>query len=314
MFRLLPFAAGLIVFIGSAYCRAEGELAKLTGPQLGIIVPPAELLIDPFYRKCILLDGFPVLSSEKVDDAALREAAWLISRMLAPRPDVLAALKESGARFTVMAVDEMTTQVPEHSDLRPARYWDRRARGLGATRRRPCVSCGEENLLRYPGDPYAAESILVHEFAHAIHEMGLNRVDNEFDARLRTIYEQALADGLWEGAYAATNRNEYWAEGVQSYFDTNRQNDAQHNHVDTREELREYDPRLFALIDEAFQGNEWRYTRPDQRPDEQRTHLAGYDPGAAPRFRWPDGLNEWYEQYQAERRERRRERAAPRDQ
>lgn len=273
MAKTMLLAAGLVMFIGSARGRAAEELAESADAPFEIVAPPAELSLDPFYRKCILLNGFPVLSSEKVHDAALREAAWLISQMLAPRPDVLIALKESGTRFTVMAVDELTTHVPEHADLRPGRYWDRRARGLGATRRRPCVSCGEENLLRYPGDPYAAESILVHEFAHAIHEMGLNRIDDEFDARLRTVYEQALADGLWEGTYAATNRNEYWAEGVQSYFDTNRQSDAQHNQVDTRAELQDHDPRLFALIDEAFQQNEWRYTRPDRRPDEQRTHL-----------------------------------------
>ncbi|MFQ5808669.1 MAG: alpha/beta hydrolase [Armatimonadota bacterium] len=31
-----------------------------------------------------------------------------------------------------MSEDEFTTDVPEHSDLEPAAYWDRRARGLGA--------------------------------------------------------------------------------------------------------------------------------------------------------------------------------------
>jgi hypothetical protein len=80
-------------------------------------------------------------------------------------------------RFTVMAHDEWTTDVPEHSDLRPPEYWDRRARGLGATRSRPSVSCGEENLLAMKGDPYSTENILIHEFAHAIHEMGLSTVD-----------------------------------------------------------------------------------------------------------------------------------------
>lgn len=51
-----------------------------------------------------------------------------------------------------MAQDEMTTDVPEHCDLRPKDYWDRRARRLGATDARPAVSCGEENLLCLPGD------------------------------------------------------------------------------------------------------------------------------------------------------------------
>ena len=35
------------------------------------------------------------------------------------------------------------------------------------------------------GARYSAENILIHEFAHAIHEMGLVHVDPTFDRRLR---------------------------------------------------------------------------------------------------------------------------------
>ena len=41
--------------------------------------------------------------------------------------------------------------------------------GLGGSQTDPVCSCGEENLLAFPGDPYAAECILIHEFAHNIH-------------------------------------------------------------------------------------------------------------------------------------------------
>ena len=151
-----------------------------------ITIPPTESRFDEFYAKHISVDGFPVISSANVHDAALREAAWVIRQMLAKRPDIRDALIESGTRCTIMAPEEMTTAVPEHSDLTPAKYWDRRARGLGATPERPCVSCGEENVLRYPGDPYDTESILVHEFAHAMHDMGLKRIDaSAWACRLR---------------------------------------------------------------------------------------------------------------------------------
>lgn len=292
----------LTVFVIGLPLRADDPAARqlAIGPA-EIVSPPAELELDPFYRKCILVRGFPVLGSERVHDAALREAAWLIEHMLLHRPDVLEALAAGRTRFAVMACDEMTTMIPEHRDLEPSRYWDRRARGLGATPHRPCVSCGEENLLRYPGDPYHTENILIHEFGHAIHEMGLNRLDDQFDGRLKAIYEQAMEEKLWEGKYAAVNHHEYWAEGVQSYFDTNREDDHDHNHVNTRAELAEYDPRLFSLIDEAFRQNEWRYVRPEDRPADQRAHLAGFDPAAAPTFRWPEGLEEWYREYERTR-------------
>ncbi len=58
-----------------------------------------------------------------------------------------------------------------------ADWWDRRARGLGGSETDPIASCAEENLLCFEGDPYAAENILIHEFAHALHLRGMNRLD-----------------------------------------------------------------------------------------------------------------------------------------
>jgi alpha-glucosidase len=230
----------------------------------------AEWKLSPFYKKHVDLAGFPLLSSEKVSDAALHEAAYLISQMLAGRDDVRQALIKAKVRFAVMAPTEMTTDVPEHSDLTPKDYWDRRARGLGATRRRPAVSCGEENLLNLKGDRYPRENILIHEFAHAIHEMGLRRVDERFDARLRKCFDDAMKKELWKGTYAATNYKEYWAEAVQSYFDCNNPPDRQHNEANTREKLAKYDPVLFKRIDETFGRTPWRYVRYDRRMKERR--------------------------------------------
>ena len=160
------------------------------------------------------------------------------------------------------------------------------------------VSCGEENLLCYKGDHYSTENILIHEFAHAMHEMGLDSIDEMFDRRLKEAYEQALAADLWKGTYAATNHKEYWAEGVQSWFDTNRPKpDDQHNHVDTRGELKEYDAKLAALIEGIYGDRDWRYVRPDRRSEPD--HLAGFDRSSAPSFRWPPKLLEWYAEYQA---------------
>lgn len=246
--------------------------------------------LDPFYRKHVSVGGFPVVSSDKVSDFALLEAAYLIGKMLEHKPKVREALIENRVRFTVMAYNEMTTDVPEHSDLRPKKFWDRRARGLGATRRRPSVSCGEENLLRYPGDPYRTENILIHEFAHAMHEMGMNLVDAKFDARVRAAYDAAMRKGLWKSKYAANNHKEYFAEGVQSWFDTNRENDHDHNHVNTRQELIDYDPGLAALCKEVYGDGAWRYVRPGDR--KEKGHLEGYDASKAPRFRWPKDLPE----------------------
>lgn len=262
--------------------------------------PPAEvkrLNLSPFYAQYLSAGGLPIVASGKVSQFALLEARYLIDKMLDGRDDIRAKMVANKVRYSIMAVDEMTTKIPEHSDLEPAKYWDRRARGLGASHARPSVSCGEENLLRYPGDPYWQESLLLHEFAHAIHLMALVDLDPTFDKRLREAYQTAVKEGLWQGKYAGSNKNEYWAEGVQSWFDDNRPPDHDHNHVNTREELREYDPRLAKLIVEVFGDKEWRYQKPADRDDEERAHLLGYDAKSAKRFAWPKGLEKWYRDY-----------------
>jgi hypothetical protein len=282
-------------------CRAAlifflaGLSAAEVGPPLDTLV--REWRLAPFYRKHVSAGGIPVLASERVSDFALEEAAYVIDRMLGGRDDVRAAIVKNRVRLAVMAPDEFTTSIPEHSDLTPAKYWDKRARGLGASPIRPAVSCGEETLVSYRGDPYAAESILVHEFAHVIHQMGLNSVSPDFDGRLEATYRAALAKGLWQGTYAASNRHEFWAEGVQSWFDTNRENDNQHNHVNTREELKSYDPALAALISKELGDSAWRYRRPADRPPAERRHLEGFDPARSPEFAWPKDLLEWYENH-----------------
>ena len=172
--------------------------------------------------------------------------------------------------------------------MTPKDYWDARARGTGGSADDPLCSCGEENLLAYPGDPYAAESILIHEFAHNIHLRGMVNVDPTFDARVKETYQAAMKAGLWKGKYAGVNPHEYFAEGVQSWFDNNRVNDHDHNHVNTRTLLLEYDPGLAALCREVFGDTELKYTKPATR---LRDHLAGYDPSTAPRFTWPARLD-----------------------
>lgn len=257
-----------------------------------VTAPPPERQLPRFYQKYVEVHGFPIVASEHVSDYALLEAAYLIDNMAGSRRDILEALANSKVRFAIMGVNELTTQIPEHSDLEPRLYWDRRARGLGPTAIRPAVSCGEENLLRLKGDPYSTESILVHEFAHAMHLMGLNTIDTTFDTRLRAVYDRAMEKGLWKGKYAASNYCEYWAEGVQCWFDTNRPPDHDHNHVNTRELLVEYDPELAKLIEEVFGDSPWRYQHPHERLG--RGHLAGCQPEQMPGFAWPAELDAAY--------------------
>ena len=80
--------------------------------------------------------------------------------------------------------------------------------------------------------------------------------------------------------YAGTNKAEYFAEGVQCWFDTNRTMDHDHNHIHTRDQLKSYDPGLAKLCEQVLGDSEWRFVSPRKRAG--KDHLQGYDPATSP--------------------------------
>ncbi|MHB8970060.1 MAG: peptidylprolyl isomerase [Pirellulaceae bacterium] len=202
----------LVLLIGWTACQVCFGDSGTVGPVPDSLRQARKL--DAFYQKHLTVNGFSILGSARVSDEAIQEAAWVLQHMLAGRDDILQALDQQGVHLTVMAWNEFTTDVPEHRHLEPRVYWDRRARGLGGSP----VSCGEENLLCYPGDPYG--------------------------------------------------------------------NDALHNHVNTRSELKEYDPALAQLCSEVLGDQTWRYRKPTDRPAEDCAHLARLRRSDLPQFRW----------------------------
>ena len=79
--------------------------------------------------------------------------------------------------------------------------------------------------------------------------------------------EEALSKGLWKGVPAARSRAEYWAAGVEAYFDAAGDGQAPNladRPITTREALRAYDSGLYALVDETMAYKEhvdWRFRR-----------------------------------------------------
>jgi hypothetical protein len=233
--------------------HAEASVTSQVPCQAFRFAPTEKNGVPAFYTQIEHYHGFPIVASKNVNPYALKEAAYICELMLNKRLDVLDAMVKSGARLSIIAHNEFTTDLPEFTrminepvkgfEAFPAKdYWDARARGLGGSETDPFCTCAEENVLCYPGDPYPTENILIHEFAHNIHLRGLNNVDPTFNDRLKQTYDNAMKAGLWKGKYASVNHCEYFAEGVQSWFDNNRENDHDHNHVNTRAELIEYIP------------------------------------------------------------------------
>jgi hypothetical protein len=111
--------------------------------------------------------------------------------------------------------------------------------------------------------------------------------------------EVLIVFGGPKDCYAVKNRAEYWAEGVQNWYDTNRTMDHDHNHIHTREQLKAYDPELAALCKDVLGDTEWRFVSPRQRAG--AGHLAGYDPATAPVVvdlpHIEEAANDYYDEY-----------------
>lgn len=233
------------------------ELCPVHGQITGI---PEGKNIPSFYQKYIETEGLYVTSSGKVSDEALLKACDIISLMLAKRPDVKAHMVKKGCHVMIIGKDEETCDLPEFAHIcnceDSIKYWNWRARGFGgAPEDEFSSSCGEENLLALPQDKYVGENILIHEFAHLIHTVGIVGVEPDFNERLEALRQNAIRKGLWEKTYAVSNKEEYFAECVQSFFNCNRYAEPAngvHNWVNRRTKLKTYDPDMYRLLQEYF--------------------------------------------------------------
>ena len=234
--------------------------------QIGPV--PASLGVSPFYKKYVDAQGIPVISSERVPDDALLVARDIIISMLSARPDIRKAMIARHWRTGVIAETEMTADIPEYANRKrpdapagePVNQADRdyhawRSRGLGGN---PTTGA-EENLLGYPGTRYYGEHIFVHEFSHAIMS-NLRAIEPATGAAIQAAYDEAKAAGKYIIAaterphYAMTNASEYWAEGVQWWFFSNYGECFKGNvKVETPDEFKAYDPKLYELISRVFE-------------------------------------------------------------
>ena len=210
-----------------------------------------------FYKKFIDVQGMPVVASGEVADLPLQRTHWILTHMLAGRPDVVAALVKTRMYLIIIGKDQVYTDMPEYRNHPNPAYQNERVRGTGG---RP-TSFGEENLLSLPIDRYDDESIGVHEFCHTI-DSALRSLDATWSPRKNTVFENARRKGLYKDAYAGGNAGEYWAEICQAYFDCNRVNNWNHGPVGTREQLKAYDPEGYELVRTTFNlspEQDWRY-------------------------------------------------------
>lgn len=207
-------------------------------------------ITSPWYEKYVDAGGIPVMGSANVSDKALVKARANVLSLLGPAPSALVAeLRRQKCRVVIIGLDETVRNIPEyaaafHDKNMDARFWG----GFGATEFLPITSGTERNIL----ENHNGENVFVHEFAHTIGQMGFPNIDRAFATELNSAWTSASNRKLWANTYAGSDIKEYWAEGLQSYFDVNREGppdgDGVHNYNNTRIELEEHDPALYRLI------------------------------------------------------------------
>ena len=94
--------------------------------------------------------------------------------------------------------------------------------------------------------------ICLHEFAHNIRNRGIGR---DLRARFDAQYQASLAKGLWVGSYAASNKDEFFAELTMWYFGTHGDENMKGLKPDDGPVgLKKYDPDAYALFDDFYSG------------------------------------------------------------
>lgn len=247
-------------------------LIVLTSCAASLPPPPEGLGIDPFYDKYLDAGGIPIVASDRVADEALVDARRMVEDMLAYRPDLAAVLARRDYQVAILGEEEAITDLPEnahwtkpapddprltrcerkHYDTRigsltDREYWNARVRGIGGV----YTVGAEEDVLGKPTSRYYGETILVHEFAHNLLD-AIRVADPALYAEVEAAYAKALEEGLWLNEYASTTVQEYWAEGTQFWFNSNRLAVFDGRRILDHDDLAAYDPRLAAALAQAY--------------------------------------------------------------
>lgn len=188
---------------------------------------------NDYLQRFLTFHGIPILAPSTVDDLAIQEARWTLTKMFQTCEHRIADMR---ATNLIIAI------APEIQDglfdfqMPSARI----------------ILVGEDHLVNRD----ANTSILIHEIGHAVH----NALCQHEARHIKTLYENRPFWGR-NDAYALQNEYEYFAEGVTAYFNAG----MPHEPIHKRSVLQGFDPSLYHTIDGIFECNTWTWQPINQR-------------------------------------------------
>ena len=207
--------------------------------------PSAPRVFAPEYTKRVDVAGFAIVANQDVSDEAIEVARQTVERVFLNN-NLEESLAEEGAYVIVAASNQGVLDLPEFRCLENARSQDYFSHVCGVADRAdyPVVTVNELDLLGDRSGPCRGLNILFHELGHLVQGGTLPQADY-FD--VRQFFQDARNAGKYEGDYAATNANEYFAEATQSYFlDTDPRSGR------GRAWLEQYDPAIYELLARTY--------------------------------------------------------------
>src|SRR5450759_2307424 len=133
-------AVALVVFaLVYSSGKVSAQALKIDAPP--VIAPPDSFfeMVDPrdrdaarkFYKKYIDVKGMPVVASADVADEALQRTYYLVTHLLASRPDILDAMVKNHTRLIIIGKNQVYTDMPEYRSHPNPAYQNERVRGTG---------------------------------------------------------------------------------------------------------------------------------------------------------------------------------------
>lgn len=194
--------------------------------------------------------GIVIKSSRDVSLEAHQTAKGILDALLGKIPQVAEELVRQHADFAIYGYGDDAYDVPEHRG--GAEILGRPVEGFGGTAGDPTTSISQKNVLRITDGVnqtrYLNECIVVHEFGHAIHLLGINNLADQTLANdYKKVYQHAKDAGLWPNTYLIANYEEYFATLTTIWFNVMAESvsgtwDGVRGPINTREEFKQYDP------------------------------------------------------------------------
>lgn len=220
-----------------------------------------KLSVAEFYKKFKNSNGIIIKGSANIEASALERASGIVEKMLVKRPDLRSSLIANHADVAIIATNETFCDIPETSDLASTNTFDGRnfcsICGGGGVIGRPVTTVCEDNLLKTKKDPYhGSEDILTHEFAHTIHLVGMNSMEQK---KIADLYEEAKTKGMFtknqkgEAPYAMANDQEFFASFSAAWFGVHNPNsDATPAELKGRDSIKEKFPALYDFLKSVY--------------------------------------------------------------